>query len=80
MGAVVHCADIQDRDGGVSLLSTLFGRFPFLERLFADSAYQGPIFAGALAQRPYGIKVEFIEANSSHGRIWPSYKSLQSYG
>ncbi len=30
------------------LLSTLFGQFPFLKRLFADSAYQGPIFSNAL--------------------------------
>ena len=28
--AVVHPADIQDRDGGIMLLSTLFGMFPFL--------------------------------------------------
>ncbi len=30
------------------LLSTLFGRFPFIEKLFADSAFQGPIFADVL--------------------------------
>ena len=41
--AIVHSAGIQDRDGGTSLLATLFGQFPFLEKLFADSAYQGPI-------------------------------------
>src|SRR3984893_4980217 len=43
--AVVHAADVQDRDGGLLLLATLFGKFPFLQKLFADSAYQGPIFA-----------------------------------
>ena len=42
MQAVVHFADVQDRDGGALLLSTLLGRFPYLEKLFADSAYQGP--------------------------------------
>jgi hypothetical protein len=26
--AVVHAADVQDRDGGVLLMSTLFGLFP----------------------------------------------------
>ena len=31
--AVVHPADIQDRDGGVLLLSTLFGMYPFLAKL-----------------------------------------------
>jgi hypothetical protein len=46
--AIVHSAGIQDRDGGIALLATLFGRFPFLAKLFADSAYQGPIFGSAL--------------------------------
>jgi Phospholipid methyltransferase len=46
--AIVHSAGIQDRDGGIFLLATLFGQFPFLEKLFADSAYQGPIFGNAL--------------------------------
>jgi hypothetical protein len=31
--AIVHAADIQDRDGGVLLMSTLFGLFPFLLKL-----------------------------------------------
>ena len=35
--AIVHPADIQDRDGGVLLLSTLFGMYPFLVKLFADA-------------------------------------------
>jgi hypothetical protein len=46
--AIVHSAGIQDRDGGIVLLATLFGQFPFLEKLFADSAYQGPICARTL--------------------------------
>jgi hypothetical protein len=40
--ALVTAANVQDRDGGVLLLSTLFGQFPFLRKLFADSAYAGP--------------------------------------
>jgi Putative transposase of IS4/5 family (DUF4096) len=36
--AIVHSADIQDRDGGILLLATMKGLFPFLEKLFADSA------------------------------------------
>jgi hypothetical protein len=50
--AIVHAADVQDRDGGILLLATLFGQFPFLRKLFADSAYQGPIFANALRAGP----------------------------
>jgi hypothetical protein len=42
MQALVHAADVQDRDGGVLLMATLFGLFPFLLKLYADSGYQGP--------------------------------------
>jgi hypothetical protein len=28
---VVHPADIQDRDGGILVMATLFGMFPFLK-------------------------------------------------
>ena len=50
MHAVVHKADIQDRDGGILVLETLFGMFPFLKKLFADGGYQGPLFQKALAK------------------------------
>jgi transposase len=29
------------------VLRTLFGRYPFVKKLFADGGYQGPIFATA---------------------------------
>src|SRR5271157_3929269 len=58
--AIVHPANIQDRDGGILLLSTLFGMFPFLERLFADSAYAGPVFHVVLAKIPTQIKTEIV--------------------
>ena len=45
--AVVHPADIQDRDGGKLVLATLFGLHPFLSKLFADGGYQGPKFRAA---------------------------------
>ena len=41
MHAIVHAADIQDRDGGVLFMATLFGLYPFLLKLFADGGYQG---------------------------------------
>lgn len=40
----MHSADIQDRDGGVLVMATLFGLHPFLLKLYADGGYQGPIF------------------------------------
>src|SRR3977135_810079 len=48
--AIVHPADIQDRDGGILLLGTMFGLHPFLTKLFADAAYQGPVFHHAMAR------------------------------
>jgi len=36
MHAIVHGADIQDRDGGVLVMATLFGLYPFLLKLYAD--------------------------------------------
>jgi hypothetical protein len=61
MQAIVHSADVQDRDGGVMLLTTLLGRFPYLEKLFADSAYQGPIFANAIAKILSRVKIEIVK-------------------
>jgi transposase len=58
--AMVHSAGIQDRDGGIMLLSTLFGLFPFLGKLFADSAYQGPRFREALAKILPGLEIEIV--------------------
>jgi transposase len=43
------------------LLATLFGQFPFLEKLFADSAYQGPIFGNALAKLLPCLKTEIVK-------------------
>ena len=65
--AIIHSAGIQDREGGISLLATLFGQFPFLEKLFADSAYQGPIFADALAKILPRLKTEIIK-RSDHAK------------
>jgi hypothetical protein len=54
--AIVHAADIQDRDGGVLLMSTLFGLYPFLLKLYADGGYQRPQFRSGL-QRVCSISV-----------------------
>jgi putative transposase len=58
--ALVTSADVQDRDGGLMVLSTLFGRFPFLQKLFADSAYAGPVFQDGLALAMPGLVTEIV--------------------
>ena len=58
---MVHPADIQDRDGGVLVLSTLFGMYPFLLKLFADGGYQGPKFAEAVAEVMPNLSIEIVK-------------------
>jgi transposase len=50
LSAVVHPANIQDRDGAVPLLRTARRLFPFVEIIFADGAYQGESTAAAVAE------------------------------
>ena len=59
--AIVHAADVQDRDGGVLLMATLFGLFPFLRKLYADGGYQGPVFQSALARVLRQVDVEIVK-------------------
>jgi transposase len=61
MHAVVHPADIQDRDGGILVMTTLFGLYPFLKKLFADAGYQGPKFRNELAKAMPGMSVEIVK-------------------
>jgi transposase len=59
--AVVHPANVQDRDGGVLVLATLFGMYPFLRKLFADAGYQGPQFANAVAVILPQLSIEIVQ-------------------
>src|SRR5260370_12198277 len=43
------------------------GLFPFLEKLFADSAYQGPIFANGLAKILPRLETEIVK-RSAHAK------------
>ena len=42
-------------------MSTLFGMFPFLKTLFADSGYQRPKFAKALAKVLPHLGIEIVK-------------------
>ncbi|MGH7098164.1 MAG: IS5 family transposase [Stellaceae bacterium] len=61
LSGIITAADVQDRDGGILLLSTLFGMFPFLKKLFADSAYGGPIFHDAVAQVLPNLEIQIVK-------------------
>jgi transposase len=58
---VVHSADIQDRVGGVLVLGTLFGTFPFLRKIFADGGYQGQLFRRGVAEVLPQVAVEIVK-------------------
>src|SRR5215471_7895434 len=53
--------DSQNRDGGILLLATLFGMYPFLKKLFADGGYQGPDFQKALAKILPQLETEIVK-------------------
>jgi transposase len=61
MHALVHAADIQDRDGGVVAMATLFGLYPFLLKLYADGGYQGAAFQTGLKQALAQVNVEIVK-------------------
>ena len=49
VGATVHPADVQDRDGAPGLLASIRGAFPWLRHVFADGGYAGDKLRHALA-------------------------------
>jgi transposase len=59
--AIVHAADIQDRDGGALVMATLFGLYPFLLKLYADGGYQGPVFQNAMKSVMAQVDVEIVK-------------------
>jgi transposase len=66
MQAVVHAADLQDRDGGVLLMGTLFGVYPFLLKLYADAGYLGPKFQDGLKAVCRTVNVEIVRHRDLH--------------
>ncbi len=58
LAVVVHAANIQDRDGAKLVLQRLLGRFPRLERIWADGAYAGKLVHWA--RRVGGWRLEVV--------------------
>ena len=86
MHAIVHAADIQDRDGGVLLMATLFGLYPFLLKLYAGGGYQGPEFHRALKKILARVNVEIVKrSDQAKGFVklpkrWIVERSLAWFG
>jgi len=69
MHAIVHSADIQDRDGGEMLMATLFGLYPFLLKLYADGGYQGPQFQHAVKRILRRLNLEIVKRSDQAKRF-----------
>ena len=65
MHAAIHAADIQDRDGGLLLMGSLFGSFPFLLKLYADGGYQGPRFQQGLRKIIQQVNLEIVKRSDT---------------
>ena len=50
VGAEVHPADVQDRDGAVLVIEAIHQLFPWLRHLFADSVHNGANLHAALTK------------------------------
>ena len=50
VGAIVHPADVQDRDGAPLLLASIRHRLPWLRHIFADAGYAGEKLETALSK------------------------------
>jgi transposase len=64
--AIVHPADIQDRDGGILLLATLLGMYPFLKKLLPTAAIRG-----RNSRRPWRKSFPISKLKSSSAPIEP---------
>ena len=47
------------------VMTSLFGLFPFLTKLFADAAYQGPLFKAGLKQAIPRIEIEIVKRSDT---------------
>ena len=65
MHAVIHAADVQDRDGGVVVMASLFGLYPFLLKLYADGGYQGAQFKAALQRVMRQVNLDIVKRSDA---------------
>jgi transposase len=81
VGAQVHPADIQDRDGAPDLLASIRHLFPWLRHVFADGGYAGEKLETALAglgqwtleivKRSDQAKAQALGGRANLRLVWP---------
>ncbi len=60
MRAVIHSADVQDRDGAALVLDKIRNNFPWLELVWADSGYNAHQVNAAVAKVPC-LRIEIVK-------------------
>jgi hypothetical protein len=84
VGAEVHPADVQDRDGARLVIEAVYQLFSWLRHLFTDSVYNGPNLRDALAKfgsgpsRLSNAPLTRPDFNFSHGDGSSNERSLGS--
>jgi transposase len=64
LDAIVHTADIQDRDGAPGLIESVKDNVPTLVRIFADGGYAGEKLATAIAHID-GLALEIVKRSDT---------------
>lgn len=64
LNAVVHPANLQDRDGALLVLAGLRRLFPWLDLIWADGAYKGPGL-NALFGKPRRWRLEVVKRSDN---------------
>ena len=65
MHGLVHAADIQDRDGGILVMTSLFGLYPFLRKLYADGGYAGEKFQAGVKLVLAELDIEIVKRGAA---------------
>jgi transposase len=68
VGALIHGADIQDRDGALDLVQSIRIAFPWRRHLFADGGYAGDKLKKALAKTGKWT-IEIVKRLKSNGSM-----------
>jgi hypothetical protein len=71
MHAMIRSTDIKDRDGGVLVVASLFGMFPFLLTLSAESGYQDPKSRDGLKAPCRQVDVEIVDGCDAGKFVMP---------
>ena len=64
VGAIVHPANVQDRDGAPALLEIARGLVPWLRHVFADGGYTGDKLKNALTEHG-GWTIEIVKRSDT---------------